>query len=102
MATLTLRPVSEHLLRQVVLDIARLPEEDLPLVAEFLRFLDQNRRPADRGAISQRPTAEQIRLEARRQAVVLRNLPREQLAAQFMKTLDDIRADAIAQGTAID
>jgi len=40
--------------------------------------------------------------EAQRQAAALKDLPREELAWRFSQALEELRAEAIANGTAMD
>ncbi len=84
------RPSSENMLREVIIDVARLPEEDLPLVAEFVEKLKQRSVPA-----TPRPNAVTLRAEVRRKAAALAGVPREQLAAQFLQLVDDLQAEAM-------
>jgi hypothetical protein len=80
----------------VIIELARLPEDDLPLVAEFVERLKQTRR-------SKMPNlaVAHIRAEARRRAAQLGDVPRQELAARFIKIIDEIRAEAVAKGVAI-
>ncbi len=88
----------ETLLRQVVIAVASLPADDLPLVAEFVESLQQHRR----AETPMRIKATALRAAARRRAEQLRDVPREHLAAQFAALVEDIRAEASQQGTLID
>lgn len=45
---------------------------------------------------------DEIREEARRRANLLKDVPREQLVAQFLELGEQIRQEAIAKGTAVD
>ncbi len=83
-------------IRQAVVEVASLPEDDLPLVIEFLDYLKQQRQAAH---IPQ-PSAADIRLEARRRAIALKDVPRSARVARFERVVESIRAQAIAQGTA--
>jgi len=44
----------------------------------------------------------EIREEARRRAHLLRDVPREQLVARLIEVGEQIRQEAIAEGTAVD
>ncbi len=90
---------SDSLLRQLIVDIAHLPEDDLPLVAEFFGKLRQMRWPE--AGKPRRPSVVAIRAEARRRAALLANVPREELVTQFIRLTDEIRAEAIVQGTTL-
>jgi hypothetical protein len=57
--------------------------------------MEHNEKPSRRSAAA-------IREEACRQALLLRDVPREQLAARFAEIGDQIRQEAIARGTAIE
>jgi len=90
------KSVAEHMLREVIIDVANLPAEDLPLVAEFVEKLKQ-RPPA-----AARPDLSALRGEVHRKAAALVAVPREQLARQFLQLVDDLRAEAVANGVALD
>ena len=83
---------------QLALKLTNLPEEDLELVIELVDCLEEKR--PERSARSS--SVEEIREEARRRARLLRDVPREQLVARFMEVGEQIRQEAIAQGTAIE
>jgi hypothetical protein len=65
--------VSPNSVGQVVSELTRLPEEDLSLVVEFVECLKQRR-----ATLTQRLILAEIRPEERRQATLLRNVPREE------------------------
>ena len=90
----------DSLVGRAFLELAHLPEEDVPLVIEFMSALRQRwagSARAERGRV----TAELV-ARARQQAAALQDVPREQLAARFVALTEDIRARVISQGTAID
>jgi hypothetical protein len=87
----------QDLVRRAVIEIARLPENDLLLVIEFVADLKQMR-----AAAPAKVAAAQIRAEAQRRAAQLGNLSREELVARFNAVTERIRAQAIANGTAIE
>ena len=91
---------TETLLRQLMIDMARLPEDDLPLVAEFFQRLMQTRH--HEAGKPPRASVAALRAEARRRAAQLGSVPREQLIDRFIQIMDEIRADAIARGAAIE
>ncbi len=89
---------SHSVIGQAALKMTRLPEELLPLVIDFLDYLErlhQAQRPAA-------PSADEIVAEAFRRSEMLRNVPREQLMTRFMDLGEEIRQEAIARGTAIE
>ena len=88
-------PTTETMLRQLLADVARLPNEDLPLVVEFVGKLAHKPRPV-------RPSVAAIRAEAKRRAAQMGDVPRAELVARFLQVADEIRAEAIARGAAID
>ncbi len=85
---------------QLALKLTNLPEEDLQLVIELVDCLEEKR--PERSARSLSSSVEGVREEARRRARLLRDVPREQLVARFMEVGEQIRQEAIAQGTAIE
>lgn len=89
--------VSAALVRQVVSELTRLPEEDLSLVVEFVEFLKQRR-----AAPTQWLSPAEMRAEARRRATLLRDVPREEIVARFRELTKEIRQEAIAKGMAIE
>jgi hypothetical protein len=80
------------LLRQTVVEVAALPDEDLVILLEVVAFLKRERQAA---AITD------IRQAARQYAAAVRAMPREQLARQFHETGERIRTQVIESGTAI-
>lgn len=85
--------IDQSLLRRTVVEVASLPDDDLAILLEVVALLKQHR--------ANEMTAD-IRQAARRRAMDLRGLPRDQLAAQLREVGERIRAQAIASGTAID
>jgi hypothetical protein len=84
------------LIRQAVVQVASLSEEDLPLVIEFVGYLKQRRQSPAHPRIS----AAEIRAEARRRAGALKDVPRNRLVARFEELSEAIRSEAMAKGTA--
>jgi len=82
----------------IALKLSGLPEEDLQLVVELVSLLEERRPPQP----SRSPAAAEIREQARKRARLLREVPREQLAARFAEIGEQIRQEAISKGTAID
>jgi hypothetical protein len=83
---------------QLALKLTNLPEEDLQLVIELVDCLEEKRPEKSARSVS----VEEIREEARRRARLLRDVPRGQLVARFIEVGEQIRQEAIAQGTAIE
>lgn len=88
----------EKLIGQVTLELTSLPEEDIPLVVEFVDYLKFRRR---KKPISPRSVAE-IREEAKERARLLEQVPREEIARRFEELGEQIRQDAIHRGVAVD
>lgn len=85
--------IDQSLLRQTVVEVANLPDDDLAILLDVVAFLKQQR------------TGEMtvdIRRAARQRALALRSLPRDQLAAQFRQVGERIRSQAVANGMDID
>jgi len=91
MATEALSP--QELVRRAVIEVAGLPEKDLVVVLEVVADLKHQARTERRAQVAG------VMARARQMAAELRNLPREELWARFRATLDEMRAQAIAQGT---
>jgi hypothetical protein len=85
-------------LGQLAIKLTGLPEEDLQLVVEFVDCLEEKRPAEPVRSLSVR----EIREEARKRSRLLRDVPREQLVARFVELGEQIRQEAIANGTAID
>lgn len=81
------------LLRRTVIEVANLSDEELTAVLSLVQRLKEER---------PQKTAAEIRRVARQRAVALRDVPREQLAAEFRELMEQVRAQVIADGTAID
>jgi len=82
---------------RVASELTQLPEEDLLLVVEFVEFLKQRKARS-----AQRLSLTEIQAEARRRAALLQDVPREEIVARFRELIEEIRQEAIAQGTAIE
>ena len=89
--------VTGNLIGRVASELTQLPEEDLPLVIEFVEYLKQRRVTP-----KQRLSPAEMRAEARRRASLLRDVPREEIVARFRELTEEIRQEAIAKGTAIE
>lgn len=82
----------------VALQLAQLPAEDIFSAAQFVSFLQQRRLTARQ----QSPSPAGIVAEARRQADLLSDVPRAEVAERLVVLTEEIRQQAIAQGTAFD
>lgn len=85
--------IDQSLLRQTVVEVANLPDDDLAILLEIVALLKQQR--------ASEVTAN-IRQTARHRALALRAASRDQLAAQFREVGERIRSQAIAGGTAVE
>ena len=90
--------MSHPLEERVSHELAGLPQEDLPLVLEFLELLKKTRK-RDSAATAKVAI---LRKEARRRAKGLEGLPRSEIASRFAKLAEEIRQAAVHQGTAVD
>ncbi len=86
----------DSLIRRAVSEVVSLPEEDLPLVIELASRLKRRR------WIRHRSQVKELVARARQRAAALADVPHDQLVAQLIAIGDTIRADAIANGTAIE
>jgi len=83
---------------QVASELSKLSEEDLPLVIEFVEYLQrQSAKPSRKKLLPA-----EIRAEVRRRAGLLSDVPREQIVTRFSVVADEIRRQAITNGTAIE
>ena len=82
----------------VALRLVQLPMEDVRLVAQMVARLQQQRQ----AVTSHRLSPVEIVTEARRRAALLSDVPRAEIAARFEALAEEIREQAIAQGTAIE
>ena len=94
MDTQTLAP--QDLVRKAVIEVAQLPENELLVVIEMVDNLKKQR------ARPNRESAAQIVARAKARAAETSHLSRAALMQQFGDTLEAIRAEAIAKGTAIE
>lgn len=87
----------QSLVREAVIEVAQLPDQDLLVVMQFMREL------RERQTISApRPSVSEIRAEAKRLAADMGNLSRAEVMAHFRTTTECIRAQAVTDGTAIE
>jgi excisionase family DNA binding protein len=89
---------AQALIGGVALRLSQLPLEDISLVTQMVTRLQQQRQ----AATSRRLSPAEIVTEARRQAALLSDVPRAEIAARFEALAEEIRGQAIARGTAIE
>ncbi len=89
-------PTVSRLIERWAPQLAELPEEDWPLVLDFVEHLKRRRETLRREAL-----VAEIRAEARRRARELESVPREEIVARFDQLIEQVRQTAIARGTAI-
>ncbi len=96
---MAVRDVTAHnMIGRVALELTRLPEEDLPLVIEFVDYLKRQRQAGPQRHLS----VAEMRVEAQRRAELLRQVPRAEIVARFRELTEEIRREAIAKGTAVE
>ena len=88
--------VSQDLVRKAVIEVAQLEERELLIVIEMVDTLKKQR------ARPNRELAAEILAKVKARAEEVKYLSRDEAMEKFGKTLDAIREDAIAKGTAID
>ncbi len=86
----------QDLVRQAVIEVAQLPENELLAVIEMVGALKKQR------ARPNRELAKEIVARAKVRAAETSRLSRAELMRQFGEVLEKIRADAIAKDTAIE
>jgi len=86
----------EELIRKAVIEVAQLPENELLLVIEMVGELKKQR------AQPNREKAAALVAQAKIRATETNSLSRVDLMQQFSDVLKEIRAEAIAKGTALD
>jgi hypothetical protein len=92
------KATAPSLIGRVAVELTRLPEEDLPLIIEFVDYLKRQRQSAPQRTLS----VAEMRAEAHRRASLLRDVPRAEVVARFQELAEEIRQEAIAKGTAIE
>ena len=93
--TLAVSP-AQDLVRRAVIEVAQLPENELLVVIEIVGDLKKQR------AQKKRAAAADLVARARQRASEISRLSREEMMERFSQTLEAIRAEAIAKGTAIE
>ncbi len=87
---------SQDLVRKAVIEVAQLQDKELLIVIEMVDTLKKQR------ARPNKELAAEILARAKARAEEMKHLSREEAMEKFSKSLDAIREDAIAKGTAID
>ncbi len=87
---------ADSLIGRVARELTYLPEEDLPLVVEFVEYLRRQR------VSQQKTSAAEIQAEAHRRALQMKDVPRTEVVARFQALAEMIRADAVTKGQAIE
>ena len=88
----------DELIGQVVLKLAQLPKEDLPLVIEFVNYLTSQRQIVPSSKLS----VAEIRTEARRRANELTQIPRTEIVSQFQRLAEEIRQITLTKNTSVE
>ena len=83
---------------RIVLQLVQLPAEDVAAVAQLVARLRQERQPA----VQRQMSPAEIVAAARKQAALLSDVPRAEVAVRFEALVEEIRQQAIAQHTAIE
>ena len=86
----------QDLIRKAVIEVAQLSENELLLVIEMLGELKKQRTQPNR------EKAVELVAQAKIRADETSNLSRVELMKQFGDVLEEIRAEAISKGTALD
>ena len=85
----------QDLVRRAVTEVVSLQDPDLLIVLEIVADLK-------RAKVERRTQAAEMVALARKRAAELKGLPQAELIKRLTATLDSIRAEAIAKGTAIE
>ena len=93
-------PQTDSMLKQLISDILVLQNDELEIVSVLIEKIKASRPPVQ--SKTRRPSVALMRAEAKRRAAALGNVPRAELTARLVKVVDEIRAEAIAKGTAIE
>lgn len=88
---------ADEIIGRVVVKVTHLPQEDLPLILDFIEHLERRQETLRRKAL-----VEEIQAAARQRAKELEAVPREQIVARFDQLIEEIRQTAMAKGTAIE
>ena len=86
-----------ELVRNVVIEVAQLPDQDLLLVRQFVHEIKDRRKTS-----VPRPTVAEVGAEAKRLAAEMSLMSRAEVMEHFRATTERIRSQAIAEGRAIE
>ena len=86
-------PSPQDLVRQAVIEVAQLPENELLIVIEMVDSLKKQRNHPNRNS------AVEIVARTKARATETSHLSRAELMQEFGEALDSIRAEAVAKGT---
>lgn len=89
----------QDLVRKAVIEVAQLEEKELLIVIEMVDTLKKQRARPNKELAAEILAKAKAKAKARAEEV--RYLSRDEAMEKFGKTLDAIREDAIAKGTAI-
>ncbi len=92
----TKKPDAEILLREVLTSLAQLPATDLWVVYETINDLKSKDHP------EQPRTPDEILARAKTRAAEMRQLPHAEAVQRFIDATEQIRAEAVAKGIAIE
>ncbi|MBI5081662.1 MAG: hypothetical protein HZC38_15115 [Chloroflexi bacterium] len=87
----------QDLVRKTILEVVSLPEKDMLTVLEFVGKIKQREKEG-----LPKLTVAEIHAEANRIAAETANLSRKEIMNRFRETVEQIRTEAIAKGTALD
>lgn len=87
----------QDLVRKTILEVVSLPEKDMLTVLEFVGKIKQ--REKDK---LPKFTVAEVHAEANRIVAETANLSRKEIMNRFRETVEQIRTEAIAKGTALD
>lgn len=87
----------QDLIRKTIIEVASLPEKEMLSVLEFVGKIKQREKEG-----LPKLTVAEVRAEAKRRAAEMKNLSREDMVKRFNAATERIRAQAIANGTAIE
>lgn len=90
---------NQSLVRQAVMEVANLPDDELSIILEVVEFLKQQRISSS-AATSPMRLAE-LRAKVRSRAIELRNLSRTDLVARFNEVANRIQKQVLTQKTAV-
>lgn len=92
----TQSPTPQDLIRQAVMEVAQLQENELIVVIEMIGEIKKHRPKTNKGM------AAEIVERAKARAAEMSHLSHDEIMQKFSKAMDAIRAEAIEKGTAIE